>query len=189
MMLWLTQRRGYPLFRGAFLGLMYTCLSLYRGYQGLWNLSGWILPIYLSSMDIGNIAFTSVATGSSFMGIIGSGVKLYCLGKYHHLSGPHLIGAALSDCGIMAFALVLLWIFLIRETRTKARRTLRAFVKSLTVFTCGLMLLRVFEAFFPYSRPSFYLVGAFIWLTEGRQRFRREQNVVEGIAKPNMFML
>lgn len=189
MLLWLTQRQGYPLIRGACLGLMYTCLNLYRGSQGFWNLSGWVLPIYLSSMDIGSNAFTSVTTGGSFVGMIGSGVKMYYLGKYNHLSGPFLIGAALSDCCVMGFALVLLWILLIVESKNKAGRALRTFVRSLTVFTCGIMLLRVFEAFFPYSRPSFYLVGAFIWLTEGRQHFRSEKAAAAGITKPNMFML
>lgn len=57
LLLWLTQSRGWPMIRGLVLGSFYTFLNLYRGFYGVRDASGWILSIYLASLDTKNPHF------------------------------------------------------------------------------------------------------------------------------------
>lgn len=122
LLLWLTQRRGWPMARGLILGLFYVLLSLYRGLYKVRDASGWILPIHLASLNTKNPHFIALTMAYSILGIVGSIITL---------SAPfenYTLAVILTDCLITFFVLLVMWNLILTQLTGPSRKSMKDFI-------------------------------------------------------------
>lgn len=172
LLLWLTQRKGWPLRRGLVLGALYVFLGAFRGFYGQREASGWILSIYLACLETKISSFIVLNVIFSILGMFGSAISY--LDTFCH----YALAVTLAECLATFFGLIIMWKIILNQLEGPARETMKDLLTSLTVFIAGVTFFKIIESAFELWRFSIFLVIAFIWYTEGRA----------GISKRNMFM-
>lgn len=171
LLLWLTQRKGWPLRRGLILGTLYVSFSAFRGFHGERETSVWILAIYLACLETKIYSFITLNVIFSILGMLGSAISF--LDIFHH----YVFAVTLAECLATFFGLIIMWKITLNQAEGPARETMKDLLTSLTVFIAGVAFFRIIESAFKLWRFSIFLVIAFIWYTEGRA----------GMSKRNMF--
>lgn len=171
LLLWLTQRKGWPLRRGLILGTLYVFYGAFRGFYGERETSGWILSIYLACLETKISSFITLNVIFSILGMLGSAISF--LDIFCH----YVLAVTLAECLATFFGLIIMWKITLNQVEGPARETMKDLLTSLTVFIAGVTFFKIIESAFKLWRFSIFLVIAFIWYTEGRA----------GISKRNMF--
>ena len=139
LLLWLFNRRGWPLVRGLSLGCLYLSLNLYQGYHEKLEASGWILPIYLASLDFVNRTFIVLTAAGGIAGMACSAIFL------HPMFRPYALVIVCTDAAIMAFCLLIMWQCILMSMKGPSRETLRTLLISLTIFSAGIIVMKILE--------------------------------------------
>ena len=164
LFLWLSQRRGGPLLRGLVLGFFFALLEVCHCLIGTVEPHSVLLPIYVACFGSNDKLFVLVTMFSALFSIT---LYLFTFMEFFFI---HVLVVVIIDCLNVAFTLVLLSKIVIVQLPGPEFRLMKDFVVSLSVFASGILGLRIFSCAFALNDPSIYLILAFIWYNEGRDR-------------------